>query len=406
MPRIPRNEVHGPESTASIFTECIASAGRLIEIAPDAVPREFDKRRQFTEEVLQHFAQHFAIEIEGSQITGRRILQLLKPRPDIAQSLSPEDVARRWLMICPSTRRYKSTSDQPSPKDIRRLCRSPRKIASLRCRLSDVAWWNRLLCQRIATRFNRLDSEIGGFWGRRYRSILILDEVSRLACLAYINLREICNQQIPAISVAEFIDQASLCNGQFTEVLTAYVKTSVSAEQNEYVMPTVHVQTEVDDAICKPTKQENPADHSVNTPAIDTSKPSTTTRRLISPAPTSAESQEARPQCGPCPAGSRLVKEPNFAVVRRIQPEYGELFVWTFRRILFGSETTLPPQGAAILQKLGINEMIWIKLVSRFSDHFSQIAGKPQLMDSYRSRISRRRFFVRPLTRQLFHECS
>jgi hypothetical protein len=43
-------------------------------------------------------------------------------------------------------------------------------------RLSDIAWWMRLLCENIAMRASHDDREIGKFWQRRCRAVRSLDE--------------------------------------------------------------------------------------------------------------------------------------------------------------------------------------------------------------------------------------
>jgi hypothetical protein len=51
-----------------------------------------------------------------------------------------------------------------------------------------VAWWNRLLCQRIAQAFNKLDDLPGRFWAGRFHSTLLLDSLSWLLCLMFIDI--------------------------------------------------------------------------------------------------------------------------------------------------------------------------------------------------------------------------
>ena len=60
------------------------------------------------------------------------------------------------------------------------ICKNPDKLATIRKRLSDVAWWMRLLCQNIGTRENREDKQVGKFFQGRYRAVRILDEEKRL----------------------------------------------------------------------------------------------------------------------------------------------------------------------------------------------------------------------------------
>ena len=44
----------------------------------------------------------------------------------------------------------------------------PERLEEVRLRLSDISWWMRFLCQKIAIRANDEDAEVGKFWQSRY----------------------------------------------------------------------------------------------------------------------------------------------------------------------------------------------------------------------------------------------
>ena len=188
MARIARSEVFDHKGTNCIFTECTAAPGRLLGRMRSPFSTERDGRRVFIEDVLGLFRQYFAVELIAYTIDDKCIRQMLQPQPQLAKQLSPEDVARRWLIICPSLRKHDAPLHHPSEKDISRLCEDPGRIDRIRGQLSDVAWWNRLLCQRIAQKFNKSDGLNGRFWAGRFCSTLLLDELSRLTCLASIDV--------------------------------------------------------------------------------------------------------------------------------------------------------------------------------------------------------------------------
>ena len=91
-------------------------------------------------------------------------------------------------MICPARRHLDGSPRTPSAKEIRAIAGCPVKLAEIRSRLSDIAWWMRLLCQRVATRSNKEDCQSGRFFQDRYKATLLADEASVLACAAYVDL--------------------------------------------------------------------------------------------------------------------------------------------------------------------------------------------------------------------------
>jgi len=188
MSRIARSEVFCPTQTNCIFTICTAAPGRQLASQPASSTEGGDQRRALIEDLIAIFSQYFAIELIAFSLDSSCLRQILLSNPQLAQRLSPQEVARRWLIICPSLRKHAAPLHQPSEKDISQLCEDPDRIETIRRQLSDVAWWNRLLCQRIAQAFNKLDNLKGHFWADRFRSTLLLDALSRLLCLMFIDI--------------------------------------------------------------------------------------------------------------------------------------------------------------------------------------------------------------------------
>jgi hypothetical protein len=87
--------------------------------------------------------------------------------------------------------------------------------------------------------------------------------------------------------------------------------------------------------------------------------------------------------------------------------EYLSLFEWT-RRALTNKpvDAQLETTVVFILQKQGLTPSMWLPLVTNFRYHFGQIAGRLENMDRYVSRISRRKFFIRPQTRKVLRQQS
>ena len=89
---------------------------------------------------------------------------------------SDEEVAKRWLMLCPHRRGPDGQALTPTQSEILSIVGRPVKRAEIRKRLSSISWWMRLLCQRTAMRANREDEETGRFFQDRYKATRLVDE--------------------------------------------------------------------------------------------------------------------------------------------------------------------------------------------------------------------------------------
>ena len=121
--------------------------------------RNFDHRKVWIEDSLKHFATHFGIDLLGFAILSNHFHLILRTRPDVVETWSDDEAARRWLMICPLQRDKTGQAIKPTAKQIRAIAGCPIRLAEIRKRLSSVSWWMRLLCQRVATRSNAEDHQ-------------------------------------------------------------------------------------------------------------------------------------------------------------------------------------------------------------------------------------------------------
>ncbi|MBL8891597.1 MAG: hypothetical protein JNL67_16575 [Planctomycetaceae bacterium] len=149
-----------------------------------------EHRREWSRQRLEHLASVYAIDVLTYAILHNHTHQVLRSRPDIARSWSPETVARRWLMVTPKRDRHGAILE-PSEKQILAITSKPELVEKLRLRLSDVSWWMRSYAQTIAVRANREDGSRGHFWESRFRSHVLADQASILRCMLYVDLNPI-----------------------------------------------------------------------------------------------------------------------------------------------------------------------------------------------------------------------
>jgi len=73
---------------------------------------------------------------------------------DLRETWSDEEIARRWCRLCPAKKCSDRSSYEPSPTEIAMIVNCPERLTEVRLRLSDISWWMRILCQKIAIRAN------------------------------------------------------------------------------------------------------------------------------------------------------------------------------------------------------------------------------------------------------------
>jgi len=153
---------------------------------------------------LKTQATNFGIDLLSMAILANHFHLILRSRPDVVATWDDTEVARRWLILCPKRKNEDRSAKEPNEFKLNSIRNDPEKVATIRTRLSDVAWWMRLLCQNIGTRANKEDRKVGKFFQGRYRTVRILDEATLLACSAYVDLNLIRAAMAETIELSDF----------------------------------------------------------------------------------------------------------------------------------------------------------------------------------------------------------
>jgi hypothetical protein len=191
MPRKPRSNTIDPLQTQIIHTwnRCVRRAF-LCGVDP-ATGDDYEHRRSWARERIEHLASCFAIEVVTFSIMSNHTHQILRTRPDIVATWDDRAVAERWLSIDPH-RKFKDGSPKPATEnEINVLVNDANAIERLRLRLSDVSWWMRYFAQSIAWRANREDDVTGHFWESRFCHDVLTESASILVCMIYVDLNPI-----------------------------------------------------------------------------------------------------------------------------------------------------------------------------------------------------------------------
>jgi len=356
MARLARVEVFAPEEIAIVHV-INRVVRRCFLMGFDPVSQKnYDHRKQWIEARLRLLASCFGIDLLCFSILSNHFHLILRSRPDVVALWDDTEVARRWLTLCPIRKRSDGTAEEPNEFELNSIRNNPIRIKEIRTRLSDIGWWMRLLCQNIAMRANREDSESGKFFQSRYRAVRLCDEEALLACAAYVDLNPI------RAAIAEKLEDS----------LFTSVQRRIEEIQH-------HLPTEIDDVHDDPPS------------SMDQSRD-----RFLSP----LTIDELRASIGPCPSQTGFrCSEKGFLSISTI--DYIELLDWTARQIATGKRGSTPSHVPPILRRLSLSPEVWSALVQNFGKLFNNVAGRPKTIDMNRSRIRHRRFYLRREARAL-----
>jgi hypothetical protein len=371
MARLARVEVFATDEVAIVHV-MNRTVRRCFLLGYDPITgRNYDHRKVWIDEQLVDQARHFGIDLLCQAIMSNHVHLVLRSRPDVVQEWSDEEVARRWLMLCPERRDENRRPMEPTEFEINRIVNNKEKLASLRSRLSDISWWMRLLCQHIAQRANREDGEVGKFWQARYRAVRLLDEIAILSCAAYVDLNPIRAAMAQSIDASDF--------------------TSAQKRLLDLTMATQNL-----------TQPESAAveGRPVTTPRTLTKNYRSDVALQSSQHLAPVELNERNGLPGP-DANRDGVRCSNKGFLPMSTTQYLSLLEWTARQRRVAKAGRTPKQIRRLFKLLEISADAWNELVRNFGRLFSLVAGKPAVIDSHRSRAGGHRYRARPAARDL-----
>jgi hypothetical protein len=129
---------------------------------------------------------------------------LLRTRPDIAALWSDEEVATRWLTLCPNKFRKTSKSIPTIEEQIKALASCSERIAVLRKRLSCVSWFMAEFDEYISRAANKEDNVKGHFWAGRFQCQVMLDDAATISCMSYVDLNLVRAKIAPTPEDSDF----------------------------------------------------------------------------------------------------------------------------------------------------------------------------------------------------------
>lgn len=344
MARQTRGEVIDPGQVQVVH--CIQRCVRRAFLcgADPYTRRCYEHRREWIRSRLEFLASVFAIDCLTYAVMSNHIHLVLRSRPDVVAKWADEEVARRWLTLFPKRRNKDGSPAESKQPEIDLIVNQKEVLVERRRRLSDLSWWMKCAAENIARRANREDEVTGHFWEGRYRSQLLLDEASLLACVAYVDLNPV------RAALAETPEES-----EFTGVKDRIDDLS---ERNDRMRPSTH--------------------------AWERSR-----RRKRSGWMSPIEIQEANDPIGADEhRNARRASQKGFLPVSLL--EYLKLLDWTGRQIRKDKRDSVPKHLAPILTRIGLDAPGWCDLVTRFRKCFKRAAGSAEQLRTEAERRGQR----------------
>ena len=152
--------------------------------------QSFEHRRQWVEDKMLELAQFYSVEIFAYTVMSNHYHLVIFYHPLAPDSWSDEEVAERWLDAHPPHRNGQ-VDEAAKAAQMQALLDNPDQVQTYRERLGSLSWYMRSLNHPLACRANREDDCTGHFWEGRFKSAVLLDEPSVLACMAYVDLNPV-----------------------------------------------------------------------------------------------------------------------------------------------------------------------------------------------------------------------
>lgn len=382
MARSPRSEYLTPDESACALVIC-RSARTLLVTSCDRSDSTTDTHRvHFIENLIRLLARYFCISVHSHAVLPNELRLVLGTHPNVVQTLDDTEVARRWLILCPTLRPLALRSSEPTETEILAMCADSTNIAQIRLRLSDISWFLRLLQQRITLFCNREDKLTGRLWTDRYRSIVLLGNVARLLAMANVDLGAVCLDPGKPFSISEFT--SALLRLHDLQEAEKNVALPADSTNDSNAVTTAA-------AICQIT---NP-----NIAEADPGQRHEKSRHL---APLCFHGDSSNTPTPPASFQPCFTNKPPM----NLEPtEYFELLEW-IRRSIYGESPHSPPAWLSLLLRdIRLTAEALAAFIRNFDVLFSHVAGSPSKMDAFITKSRRRKAWVTQAARAWFQRC-
>ncbi len=94
--------------------------------------KSYDHRKTWLDEELKRLATQFGIDLLCQAILSNHFHLVLRSRPDVVAVWDDEEVARRWLKLCPLRKDDQGQPKEPSGAELNTIVNNPKRLAEIR----------------------------------------------------------------------------------------------------------------------------------------------------------------------------------------------------------------------------------------------------------------------------------
>jgi REP element-mobilizing transposase RayT len=360
MPREPRRDL--VDETRVGLYHCIQRTVRrawLCGLDP-LTGNNYDHRKVWIRDRLEFLAAQFSIDICTYAVMSNHLHVVLRNRPDVVETWSDEQVARRWWNLFPKRKDKNGNPLEPEEHELKMLMADRKKLKERRKRLSSISWFMRCLAEPIARKANKEDGCKGRFWEGRYKCQRLLDESAVLACSIYVDLNPIRAGIAKTPEASEFTSAYERIQAGQQSGLDSRTRDSKSTKRAAGLPPTADA-------------------------------------GWLSPV-------EVRERGSPGPdvdSGGRRASRKGFLPVKLA--EYLKLLDWTGRQVRRDKRGAIPSDLRPILDRIQLSEQTWVETVTSFGRWFHRAAGRAESLAAEATTHSRRWLQGISHSRAVFH---
>jgi len=205
----PRSHLIDPEGgTYHVCSRCVRRA--FLFGVDEKTGKDFSHRRDWLEKRMLELSEIFTVSVYAYAVMSNHYHMVLRME---SEDLTDEEVADRWLKVCPGRRVIKNAADVQRVRKLA-ILNDAAMLETLRARLRSLSWFMRFINEPLARLANKEDLCKGRFWEGRFQSQALLDEASVLACMVYVDLNPVRAMLADDIEDSDFTSIQRRCRNQ------------------------------------------------------------------------------------------------------------------------------------------------------------------------------------------------